>query len=451
MIKKLLFVSMIIIACVLSLPKNIGLYYNLMVVISFSFLILFSRRLDELSKSSLAISLFKGILYVRYLFIPILMMYVQVDGRSTIRIPEDNFFIFANLMLCAEIFLIFVSFEVIGKRKISLVSIESIFLLNRKVYATLLALLFLMISTNPQGLSDFNFIFTMKGFDRDSGIQSEGVISIFTVLFLMVFTSGILSYIYNLKASTLVKCVLSCMTIAPYFLFYVGNSRLSLVIGSLAWLVVLTRLYPSYDKKIKIALISLVGFSFSVVSIIKITSLTGGGGNASDFVFTINQYFSGYYNVQNIYEMRQVSDIGDPLSILFYDMFKNIMGINIFVDFPVVKSTTDLYNEYIYGHNLYADQIVSAPYQFYVIFGAVGYSVSIVVLNLMLMFFAKRSCEENSILASYLYSFISMYLACYFILNSGSVVSKAFNLTIFGFVFYILADKYRYKFRSFAK
>ena len=119
-----------------------------------------------------------------------------------------------------------------------------------------------VIAVNPYAFHDFNFIFTVKDFNKDSGVKSEGVVSIFTILFLTVITSSVLSFISNMKIGALYRCIISCFVLVPHFLFYMGNSRLSLVIGALAWLMVLVRLYPDYNLKVKYSLISLVGFSF---------------------------------------------------------------------------------------------------------------------------------------------------------------------------------------------
>ncbi|WP_375147406.1 hypothetical protein, partial [Vibrio parahaemolyticus] len=205
----------------------------------------------------------------------------------------------------------------------------------------LFSILVLFISINPYALHDFNFIFTVKDFNRESGVQSEGIVGIFTILFLTVITSSLLSLIFNMKVGVLYRCIISCVVLIPHFLFYMGNSRLSLVIGALAWLMVLVRLYPEYNLKVKYFLISLVGFSFSIVSIMKITSLSG-GGTLSDYLFSLNQYFAGYFNIQNIYEMQTYYSIDNKFGTLMFDIFRNIMGINLFFDFSELKSTTEL-------------------------------------------------------------------------------------------------------------
>lgn len=442
--RKVLFINLVLVICILALSYEINLEYNLITIITFLFFILLSNKLNELSRNSLAILLFKGVLYIRYLIIPILMMFVMVDDNSTIKKVEDTKFLFVNIIFCFEIILIFISFEFINKNIFQSKPITKSFSLKRKVYIVLFSILVLFVAINPYALHDFNFIFSIKGFNKESGVQSEGVVGIFTILFLTVITSSVLSLIFNMKAGVLYRCIVSCIVLIPHFLFYMGNSRLSLVIGALAWLMVLVRLYPEYNSKVKFFLISLVGFSFSIVSMIKITSLMG-VGTLSDYVFSFNQYFAGYFNIQNIYEMQDYYTIESKFGTLIFDIFRNVMGVSLFFDFSDLKSTTEIYNEYIYGHRLYADQIVSSPYQAYMIFGFFGHALSILILNALLIFFSRKSCSENNILSSYLYGFISLYLACYFILNTGSVLSKAFNMTAFGFAFYYLSERYRYK------
>ncbi|HCZ9537299.1 TPA: oligosaccharide repeat unit polymerase [Vibrio alginolyticus] len=443
--RKFIFVILVLVVCVLALFYEINNEYNLITIITFVFFILLSNKLNELSKNSLAISLFKGVLYIRYLLIPILMMFIVVDDNSTIKKPEDTTFLFVNIIFLFEIFLIFISFEVLNKHKFVSKPITKDYLLKRKVYLALFLILLLFIAVNPYAFHDFNFIFTVKDFNKDSGVKSEGVVSIFTILFLTVITSSVLSFISNMKIGALYRCIISCFVLVPHFLFYMGNSRLSLVIGALAWLMVLVRLYPDYNLKVKYSLISLVGFSFSIVSIIKVTNLTG-GGTLSDYLFSLNQYFAGYFNVQNVYEMRAYNIIENKFDTFIFDIFRNIMGINFFFDFSELRSTTDIYNEYIYGHRLYADQIISSPYQAYLVFGLLGHAFLILIFNYLLIFFSRKACSENNILSSYLFSFISLYLACYFILNTGSVLSKAFNMTAFGFAFYYLSERYKFKF-----
>src|SRR5699024_1428085 len=97
--------------------------------------------------------------------------------------------------------------------------------------------------------------------------------------------------------------LLSMILILPLMTIFTGTSRLSVVIPTIAWLVVLIKLYTRYKKTVTAFVISILVIVFTSLSLYMQFGITTSSTQASNPISlstisnTINAYFSGPHNM----------------------------------------------------------------------------------------------------------------------------------------------------------
>ncbi|MBC1565090.1 hypothetical protein [Listeria booriae] len=127
---------------------------------------------------------------------------------------------------------------------------------------------------------------------------------------------------------------------------FAGTNRSDLLICASASLAVFRILFPSDFKKIAFLVVAGVGAVIVLIaSIRQIASVSGDASKLIDFTDTMQVYLGGPYNVAMAIEMKNMFPEASHWSVLLYDIFRPMIGINIFIkDLPIDYSVI-YYNE----------------------------------------------------------------------------------------------------------
>ncbi|WP_394172277.1 hypothetical protein [Thalassotalea litorea] len=442
---RLIFSLVMVIIIILLLPHANDKGYYLLLPLAFSIHLLICEKFKYYSKQFIAFKVLNIILWTRYFVLPIVIVFSNDINSYLIKVPTNNSLSLALIILLAELFTLTFIVQCFGPKIIKPASIYPISTVDKKWFLHIvlgISVIFLLVF--PDLIGRYNFFIVEEALEKTT--QIHGLVAIVGDLAFFILPILVLSWCYRryLEGGDGKYYWMSLLVIIPFILFFKGSSRLSIIIPSLCWLSVLLKLYPDYKKatfKIISVVIITVFVSITLYKQFGAVSSEIGSVNSielSRISSSLNAYFSGPYNIALASELNGVS-----VDTLLVDLIKNFALIGRTVD--GLATTTDIFNEYLYAHNLYADQIVSVSGQGYIFFNVTGVIVFSAIFIFSVMFFCNALQKERRIEFIYILSFCSIYCAMYMMLNSGSIFGKMFNFMLPLFIVCLINRKFKFK------
>ena len=445
-------ISIVISFCVFSLLYclfNIGVnnFYTIS-LLPFSFLVLtiFFHKVYKLLSKSTVFNIFIFQACIRYCALPTL---ISLD--PVFMLDSESYYNIAILIMVLELLFVFIMFIIFSNkqndayinRKINILPLQSKLLLP-----IFLILIFYYIYTTG-AFTKINMIWNLSDYIEQSTISSDSLEETgFGIIFFNLFKSLTALYFISIiyKTNKIKQANKKWLYLTVVFLsslFIVGSSRLSFILFAIPLLVLIGFLVKVKDYK-KIAKAALVFILVLIVSttIAKFTRYD----NVSSIekvitISSLNIYFSGPQNIAIGLKVYENKKSYESVFYLINDTFQNVPLLS--------KITVDKYkltvkfNEEIYGHSLYADQIVPLSISGLFHFSFLGvffYSSFFITIAL---YMERLSYKLSFIAYKYLFIYLSVIFSLVFMANLGSLYGSLFGSLLFLFIPFALINMFQ--------
>lgn len=231
-------------------------------------------------------------------------------------------------------------------------------------------------------------------------------------------------------------------------LYIVGTSRFSIILFTLPLLILILGLIDKRDAK-KVLTIA----TSSMLVVLAITSIAKFSryGNEADLssiisANSLNAYFSGpgliAVGLEASYNVKPYE------TTLFFinDIFQNIPLLS---NFTVNDYKTNIvFNESIYGHRIYADQIVPFSISGIFHFGILGLNIYSSLFLAISLWFERIYYKTAHIGFKYIYIYLAISLSLVFMVNLAGIYALLIRTFIFLYIpFFIITFIPKFKFR----
>lgn len=397
----------------------------------------FDKVFNRLSKSTV-FTVFTIQIYFRYCLLPILESY----GQNLNIGDKSNYVYIALAVMIIELYACLFIFKLhinIQTRILFLNDKSRLTTLRNKLFVTIFLITSLGVIYSTNTLENVNFIWNLDSY-VDKYIKEElteisnmgGVLfNVFKVI-LALFIIGLIynSNTLNAKAKNymyLGVILISCI-------FVIGISRLGLIWFALP-LVLLVKTIVNNKFSNKIVAISFVALLLSLAtsSYFKFSRFD----DIATFdtlisASSINAYFAGHGNIATGFEAYSKIEASDAPLYLINDTFQNI---------PIISKLTSsnfkltyTFNEHIYMHREYADQIVPLSISGLFHFGLLGLFLYSSAFISFAMYLERMSYRTTYIGYKYIFISTSITFSLIFMLNLGSFYSILTQTFIFLFI-----------------
>lgn len=402
--------------------------------------------------SSVVFNVFLLQAVVRYCFLPVMLGFSAGVLRSGYSSDYVNI---AIVVMAIELFGIMLTFQFLSKKQSAVLSaphapVEPL----RKSYLTVCILLGMFTYIGLSGaLSKINLVFSLDEYVERSlmggQIEVEGYGLILFTPFKVLLSLLVVCWVYSSRnLGDNLRLYLYVFIVFVGSIFVVGMSRLSMVLFVLPLvLLIISMLKPRQARTLSYLAISLILFSLMVSSIHKFSRY----GEVAELGIlvsgsSLNAYFAGPWNIAAGFEAYEKTGAYESVLYLINDTFQNVPILSKFTN-DNYKLTLS-FNEQIYGHRWWADQIVPLAISGLFHFGVAGVFVY-QVLFIVLALYAERLSRKTSFIAfKYLLLYISITFSMVFMLNIGSfyaAISRSALFMLLPFMILYLFQKAKIK------
>ncbi len=426
--------------------------YNFVILpFCFSILLIILYRLIRsqiLKKPGLTILII--ILFVRYTVLP----YMMCDtGMISIHTQDSTELDNGVLLMVYEMIWIFLGIYLFYSKirfiPTSSYSISKRLWQNRRsiITFTIIAIGILWV-TNPSLVGGISLI--TKGFIEDSGNMTEKsslVIILWTILttWLYVFFVLINSAKYNqdkAKRHITSSVIYTLLFILITYISQEEISRWQTLMCALGGIYLLVHCFAEKKKLITIYIVAPVTVLMISATLFKNFAESTLTGNSEEkmFITTLDAYLAGPSSVSNSIALNN-KNMNVGLTSLGYDLVNNMPIVNHYVD--TKKSTVYLYNLFldrIFTSDGRGDQIIPLIGQGYIYFGYI-FAPLLSMLCIYFLSFFDAKYTKSSGYYTYLYAFISCWIAVAPVLNLTLILSWIYIRIIPVLIFFSIAKK----------
>lgn len=226
---------------------------------------------------------------------------------------------------------------------------------------------------------------------------------------------------------------------------FAGTNRTDIILCTITSLFVFKKLFPTHFKKAAILIVSVVTFVVVLIaSVRQIVSVSGDASQLIDFTDTMQVYLGGPYNVAMAIEMKSMFPEASHLSVLFYDIFRPMIGVNIFIkDLPIDFSVLYFNERYFFKDNV--SQILPMIGQGNLYFGYLFAPIITVSFVALAYFFQSQIERIGNLELVYFFTISTARLGFLMGQNTMNLVNDiSYNLVLF-LLIYFLNQKVIYK------
>ena len=442
----------VIIISVLSVAFSIShidnIKYNFIFLLPLSLLLIsiFFYNLYDKYLYSIVFKLFIIQVCARYTLLPVLISWGQTFSIGA----ESSYLNIAIFVMILELMSAFIAFRFFSTKNIKNISKDELTIspLNNLVLLSIVLLLMFIYMYTSGSLSKVNFIWSLNSYIENSvagtdELESSGVgILLFTpfkVLTALLFISLVYksSKIKNNKKKWfyLIIILLSSLII-------VGTSRLSIVFFVLPLVILTSSLVQKSDYKKILNVTAIIMFIVLTVTTIAKFSIYDNEFSSSSILTasSVNAYFAGPGNIAVGYEAFEKVEGFDSILYFINDVFQNVPLLSkLTLD---EYKTTAKFNEEIYHHREYADQIVPLSISGLFHFGYIGVFIYSTFFLIVALHIEKISYRVSFIGYKYILISLSMTLSLIFMLNIGSFFASFSRVFLFLFIPLFLIERY---------
>ncbi|GEN46664.1 O-antigen polymerase [Alkalibacillus haloalkaliphilus] len=401
--------------------------------LSYAFLIILFPAMWKYSKNNIGMIILNAVIFIRYVISPLFRSLTINEPAIRGILPSSQGIHYGILILIIELFVAFFVIQMFAHKFYKDKTIKKF----KPIESKLVLIIFLFIgfsifSLFPQLLGRYNFFLASGPFsDINLDIPFAGLLIIITDLILIIIAIIIINH-FKIKYDKSPKfryVIFSLLAILPVITIFKGTSRFSVVIPTIAFLVILIKLYPMYKKRIilSIALLAIIVF---IVFTFSLDEQRSGETNYSlnHLAHTLDAYMSGPNNMGRVVDLQNNYGVFLTTETLKNDTFNNIALLSSLSDSS--NTTTAWFNYMFYNHRLYTDQIVPLSGQSYIHFGVIGTPLLLAITLILMMFFDSKIRYENRIEFTYLYVTAVCNTSMAMMVSFGSIYPFFINIFI---------------------
>ncbi|MGN4240625.1 hypothetical protein [Staphylococcus equorum] len=414
------------------IPQNL-IALPLLFICLFLLLPMFSKFMF----TNIGITIVNVTMLIRYVISPFLMSIYGVNlntGMSTSIVTQGRA---VNLMLF-EMAAVIITFCIFHKRFYSYTdnfkSIKSKPNLFGWIFVVFSILILLF---NPEILGRYTFIWTASELKSKNAVESVSVFFLFIQLAQIVFTIGLINWIYKFyeKRKSIVFLILSFIVVGISSSFITGTSRFSVILPLATGLFTIFILYKNYRKIIMMVSVIMTLALIFVSTLLKQNTIASNGPGALDasgsMFESLNSdlqlYFSG---VANVTHAINTSHVYSPFQFdaIVSELFRSVVFLNsLFGDH---QSALSDFNGTFYNRSLVSDQILPMIGQGFLYFGPYLAPLFSVISILIVMLLDKKIFNGDSVFKVYIMAYLCIKFALFYMANATIQISFFTNFFV---------------------
>lgn len=340
------------------------------------------------------------VLVVRYIIFPFLFAnegFVYPYNCDLHYVQTAQFFMLSEMLVIMVVLRYYCVKKVVETNQISRMKMSKIF-----VGICILIYIYILIF-HPEVFRNTHFILNTSFINDEKVVLEETYISVVEKWLEVILLVSMLSFFYRGKNKYFI--VVFAVIMIPR-LFYIGNSRLSLLSPAIVSLFLLLRLYPIKKKFILIFVSSFLFLSMFILTLEKsFKSDNIAEVNSTELANLINAYFSGVSNVAiGIEAYEQYGDFFD-VNYIINDMFRNFPVLSQY--FSSEENSVSFYNKTFYNSSLAdSDQIPPTVCQSIWYFGYLFFGILPFVMVRFVLYADKKFFQSSSIDDIWIYALL---------------------------------------------
>lgn len=391
-------------------------------------------------KGNIGLTVFNYILFVRYSLAPLIRALAIDDNFNSQYQASVQGLEIGIWIMIFELLFSFVVVQIFAKHLYIEKSTQTVNYnpIKSKLVIILITLIgFAFILIFPTVIDRYNFFVITSDVEQLSQMTNiNSIVLIIVDLLLVIIPVLMLNYFKtkHLKNPSFRYLLYSLISIIPFMLIFKGSSRISIVVPTIAWLVILLKLYPMYKKFIATSVLSIVVIVFTSITLYKQFDYTLQDKSIAEPItypllsLNLNAYFSGPDNMGLAVDLKDSYGEYINLTTLKNDLTYNVAGLSQFADKS--NTSTGWFNTYIYGRWASVDQIIPLSGQGFLYFGFIGSTLFLIVTLILMMFFDNKIRQENRIEFVYIYVYLVVHMAMAMMISLGSIYSLFINLML---------------------
>lgn len=372
----------------------------------------------------------------RYLILPILYSFGQPLNIGN----ESNHLVIAIGIMCIELITIYTVFLFYAEKQQAVIKKNTLniqYIKKSFIVPIVLVVLFAIIYLGG-ALDKVNFVWELANYvdqyiNQGEELEVDTLSMLLFNTFKVILTLYLISLIQQSKIIKRKKIFVTLVILAST-LVMVGLSRFSMVLNLAVLLAMLPFMFSNKDvKKIFYSTIPFFILILAIASIAKFSRYDEVySGTSLVSAASINAYFLGFGNIAIGVEAFNTIKWSDSVFYLFNDTLQNIPILSKLTD--DAYKTTIRFNETIYGHKLWADQIVPLSISGLFHFGFFGIFVYNPLFIAIALFLERCAYQVKYIGYKYVCLYLSVVFSLVFMLNLGSFYASLIRTILFLFI-----------------
>jgi len=390
-------------------------------------------------KGNIGMTTLNVVLYMRYVIYPLFRSLSINEPNIRGVVPTDRGIHYGTIIMIVELLSVFLIVQFFAKHFYNKKNKFTTFFhpLNSKfILITAFFLGLFLLLALPELRERYNFFIVTVPIEKlELEIPLGGLFILIADLVLVTFPIVMIDFFkkkYD-KHPKFKYILFSLISILPSITIIKGTSRFSVLIPTIAFMIILLKLYPEYKRRITVIIGSALLIVFFIFTLYKQFGYIQSDDsdiamNTNEIAYNFDAYMSGIDNMGRVIDLNNSYGSYITLDTLKNDLFNNVALLSGFSDSS--NTTSAWFNMFLYGESGIADQIVPLSGQSFLYFGALGTPIFLIFTIILMMFFDSKIKYENRIEYVYLYVYLVMYMSMAMMVSLGSIYPIFINLFI---------------------
>ncbi|EUJ25296.1 hypothetical protein [Listeria cornellensis] len=243
-----------------------------------------------------------------------------------------------------------------------------------------------------------------------------------------------LCYIKYQDTSKIKYVYLACLLLFLNIGTFIGTNRADIVITSIASLLTFRLLFPAFFKRVLLSTAIIIPVMLTAIaSFRKISSISEGASKLVDYTDKMQVYLAGPYNVAIALEAKDLFPEAGNLSVLFYDIFRPMLGVGSLISDWSINYSSIYFNErYFFSDHM--TQIIPMIGQGNLFFGLI-FAPVIGVLVIVFAYYLQDKIKQTQQLEVY---YILTYACARLGMMPGQNITILINDLSFSLILFLM-------------